>query len=187
MALLQKKTDMKISPGLPDTEIYWTLDPADFPAGPETKITWEPWDVKNNRPHVGVGSSPTLKVRYSSLYSKYDDFMPPDNRWFGKKKITVQVGNTTVIRPVWFFFLAPATRITRQEGKMEYAWFHYWKEDNVVPALKALNFEFDETLTVNAKHTFFLAFGDRYYVGRQTYRHIATKSVFDVNVPNSYT
>jgi len=179
--------DCKISPDLPNTEIYWFLDANDFPAGPETKITWNPWDVKNNRPHVGVGTNPKLKVTYENPQSKYMDFMPPDNRWFGQKKITVQVGNQIVIRPIWFFFHTAANRINRQGGKMEFAWFHYYKGDRVVPALEDMGFEFDDTLAVNAKYTYSLPFGNRYYVGPRTHLHVAQKSVFDVNDPNSYS
>jgi hypothetical protein len=48
--------------GSPITEIYWTLDPNDFPEPQYTKITWTPCDP--NRPHAGVGANPKLKVTY---------------------------------------------------------------------------------------------------------------------------
>ncbi|MCL1919724.1 MAG: hypothetical protein FWG50_01395 [Kiritimatiellaeota bacterium] len=177
----------KILPESLDAEIYWSFDLGEFPAGPEMKITWDPWDVKNNRPHVGVGTNPKLKVTYENPQSKYADFMPPDNRWFGKKKITVQVGDATVTRPVWFFFLAPANRTIRQGGEMECAWFHYWKEGRVVPAFTDMGFEFDATLTVAAKYVWSPLWGTKYYVGRWSHSQIAMKPVFDVNVPGSYT
>ena len=172
----------KITPDLPDTEIYWFLDANDFPAGSETKITWEPWDVKNNRPHIGVGASPKLKVTYENPQSKYTDFMPPDNRWFGKKKITIQVGNQIVTRPVWFFFNSRSKLTLRQGGKKEVAWFHYFKENDAVPSLSY--FEYDDSVS-GGLQTWDPFFGDRYYVGYAA--DYTKKSVFNVNVPNSYT
>ena len=173
----------EISPALPPgTEAYWTLDPDDFPAGPETKITWDPWDVANNRPHVGVGSSPTLVVTYENPQSKYDDFMPPDNRWFGQKKIIVQIGNETITRPVWFFFIAKAERPLRQGGKKEEAWFHYYKDGGVVPNLE--KFEFDISLEYLGTYS-----RGKYTIGPKAYaRTTARKPVFNVNaVGDSYS
>jgi len=176
--------DCQITPALPDTEIYWTLDSADFPIGNDTKITWEPWDVANNRPHVGVGTNPKLKVTYENPLSKYTDFMPPDNRWFGKKKITVQVGDTTVTRPVWFFFNPHADRILRQGGKKERAWFHYYKVDRVVSALADMDFEFDMSLPIGtpALHSWNAISNDRYYVGPGTYDMPAMKPLYNLSV-----
>ena len=178
--------ECKISPASLDEEIYWFLDPADFPAGSETKVRWLPWDEKNNRPHVGVGTSPTLKVTYENPQSKYTDFMPPDNRWFGPKKITVHVGAVTVTRPVWFFFNPMEDRTIRSSGKKERSWFHYWKESGAVPALA--NFDYDASLGdgTAAIHSWSLLMGDKYYVGFAA-DSLVRKSVFDVNISNSYT
>ena len=172
----------KISPALPSgTEAYWILDPDDFPAGPDTKITWDPWDVANNRPHVGVGTSPKLTVTYENAQSKYTDFMPPDNRWFGQKKITVYIGSQTIIRPLWFFFNPYAERLTRQGAKKEEAWFHYWKENGAIPDLA--NFEFDFSLKEAGTH-----WRGTYTIGPKAHGHTtAAKPIFDVNVPNSYS
>jgi hypothetical protein len=163
-------------------EIYWTLEPNDFPEPQHTKIIWDPWDTKNNRPHVGVGTSPKLKVIYDNPQSKYNDYMPPDNRWFGKKKITVQVGNETIVRSVWLFFYPQAPRFTRQGGKKEEAWFHYYKEGGVVPALANQDFEYDDNLGggVIAAYKWNIL-GGRYYVGPETYLALAKKPVFNVN------
>ena len=174
----------KILPESLDAEIYWSFDPADFPPGPETVITWEPWDVKNNRPHVGVGTNPKLKVTYEDPQSKYDDLMPPDNRWFGKKTLTVQVGDAAVTRPVWFFFSSSAKRTIRQDGKQEAAWYHYYRESDAVPLLVSLNFEFDPSMASAGQYRPWPA--DSFHLGFSG-AAAAMKPVFDVNVYNSYT
>ena len=177
----------QILPESLDTEIYWTLDPNDFPEPQFTKITWDQWDKKNDRPHVGVGTNPKLKVTYENPQSKYADFMPPDNRWFGQKTLTVQVGDVTVTRPVWFFFNPYATRTNRQGGKQEHAWFHYYKEGRVVLALANLDFEFDIAMAKPAAHSWDAIWGDRYYVGPLALS-AAMKPVFDVTaIGDSYS
>jgi len=137
-----------------------------------------------------VGTNPKLKVTYENPQSKYADFMPPDNRWFGQKTLTVQVGDVTVTRPVWFFFNPHATRTTRGLfGKTEEAWFHYYKESGAVPLLAELDFEFDSSLGAStpAQHRWnHLTGTSTYYVGFAAERGIR-KSTFNVNVSNSYS
>jgi len=166
-------------------EIYWTLDPNDFPEPQYMKITWDPCDP--NRPHVGIGPNPQLKVTYVNPQSKYDDYMPPDNRWFGKKTLTIQIGSETVTRPLWCFYHAEANRHIRQGGKMEYAYFHYWKVGGAVPLLAQLNFAFDDTLQANAAYTWDnLTKKETFRVGRSLNQLDLPKSKFIVGVPDSY-
>ncbi len=42
----------------------------------------------------------------TALLSDYDDFMPPDNNWFGQKNVMVSARRTVATRSVWFFFNA---------------------------------------------------------------------------------
>jgi hypothetical protein len=176
--------DCKILPDpIPsNVEMYWFLDANDFPEPQHTKITWEPYDVKNNRPHVGVGTSPKLKVTYENPQSKYVDFMPPDNRWFGQKKITVKIGNDTIAtQPIWFFFNPTAERTIRGWfGKTEQAWFHYWKESGAVLALEYFEYNASLANDVAAKYS-----NGQYYIGPKAQTSVQ-KPDFDVNNPNSY-
>jgi hypothetical protein len=68
MALFEEEEeltfDCKILPESSRTDIYWTLAPNDFHEPQHTKITWTPCDP--NRPHVGVGTNPKLKVTYEN-------------------------------------------------------------------------------------------------------------------------
>jgi hypothetical protein len=189
MVLFQKeKTGMtfgcKMLPESSRTDIYWYFDPNDFPEPQHTKITWDPWDQANNRPHVGVGKNPKLKVTYENPQSKYNDYMPPDNRWFGEKRITIQIGNETVTRPVWFFYDADAIRTIRQGGKKERAWYNYFKESGAVPLLNSLNFEFDGSLPLDIAGEY-RPWSDTFVLGPAA-ASSAMKPVFDVNVANSY-
>jgi hypothetical protein len=118
--------------------------------------------------------------------SKYKDYMPPDNDWFGQKKITIQVGDETIIRPMWFFYLAPAKRYTRQGGKLERAWFHYFKDGGAVPALAFRNFEYNELLDAVAQYEWHLTNGEKYSVGPQAYYSEAMKPVFGVDATGKY-
>lgn len=98
------------------------------------------------------------------------------------------MGSTILTRPVWFFFNPYAIRTTRQGGKQEEAWFHYYKEGGVVLALKDMDFEFDASLGVVAQHRWSMSSGDKFYVGPITYDVPAIKPIFDVNaVGDSYS
>ena len=175
----------KILPASLDAEIYWSFDPNDFPEPQFTKIKWEPCDP--NRPHVGMGPNPKLTVTYENPQSKYDDYMPPDNRWFGKKTLTIKVGNETVVRPVWVFFtnLEAAPRTTRGLfGKKEAQWFNYYLESRAVPGMA--DFIYNASMKKKGEHSWTPGIGDEYVLG---YAAIlpADKPVFNVNVANSYS
>ena len=109
--------------------------------------------------------------------------MPPDNRWFGRKTITVQVGNTTVTRPIWFFFDPFAMRTIRQNGKREAAWYHYYKESNAVSIMSY--FEFDASLGFDVAGEY-RPWSDTYWLGIAAVSP-AKKPVFNVHVADSYT
>jgi len=132
-----------------------------------------------------VGTNPKLKVTYENPQSKYADFMPPDNRWFGQKTLTVQVGDVTVTRPVWFFFNPQANRALRQGGKQEAAWYHYYKESNAVPLLASLDFGFDASMGNDVAGEY-RPWSDTFWLGFAA-ASPAKIPVFDVNVYNSYS
>ena len=173
-----------VTPNPLNAEILWFL--GGLPTGSETKVFWQPWDFVNSRLHVGYGNAPQLEVTYEALLSDYDDFMPPDNNWFGQKNVMVSVsGETVATRPVWFFFNALETR-TDFDGAVTAAWYHYWKASGAVPALAVFEYDHDLGQNVAAKHHWSLLSGDKYYVGFAAALGV-WKSVPDVSPPTSYT
>jgi hypothetical protein len=173
-----------VTPNPLNAEILWFL--GGLPTGAETKVFWQPWDFINSRLHVGYGNAPQLEVTYEALLSDYDDFMPPDNNWFGQKNVMVSVsGGPVATRPVWFFFNALETR-TDFDGAVTAAWYHYWKASGAVPALAVFEYDHDLGQNVAAKHHWSLLSGDKYYVGFAAALGV-WKSVPDVSPPTSYT
>jgi hypothetical protein len=167
-----------------DADVNWTI--TGFPATPETKIVWDPWDFIDGGLDIGYGPSPDLTVTYEDVLSDYDEFMPPDNTWFGEKNVNVTVNSSfTEDHPVWVYFYVLEVRERLSDGKQIAAWYFYWKQ-GAVTILNDFEYVHDLGTGTAAQHNWTLFGGDTYKIAYCAATAGAMKPVFDTTA-HTYT
>ena len=125
---------LRLQPDPQPINVSWTVE------GLPSEGTEIRWSSSTGYPEIGSGCAPSLYVKYVMNSADPTDKMPPDNRWFGKKGITVGIGEMLIIsRPVTFCFNSNAESKLLNNNKVA-AWYYYYIRAAAVSGLQEFNY-----------------------------------------------